>query len=312
MVDDHDVFQGNLWGQEGAAAPNNDQNLGGYVKSATFVNVVQRVQTGHNPDAYNAAPVDQGITVSYGAFTFGGVSFAFLEDRKFKWSPSSSGGPNGSTPDNHLPLLGTRQEAMLTDWAAMHPGQPKVCLTQTAFASLQTKPDKTPRKESDTDSYPVARRRALQLIKHAGAVIVSGDQHLASAVRHGLDTFSDGPVQFVAPAGGTSYQRWFEAENLPNPEATPHTGDFTDAWGNPVHVLAVANPRVTLADYAAAYTSGQHLGDRALKRDGYGVIRIHKTTKEFVMEAWPWQPDPTASTSRPFPGWPVRVPFSAV
>jgi alkaline phosphatase D len=310
MVDDHDVYQGNLWGHGGAAAPNNDQNAGGYVKSATFVNVVQRVQTGHNPDPHDPTPVAQGITVSYGAFTFGGVSFAFLEDRKFKWA-TGSGGPGGSTPDNQLPILGARQEALLTDWAAMHPGQPKVCLTQTAFAGVQTTPDRQPRREADTASYPVARRRALQLIKNAGAVVVSGDQHLSFVVRHGLDTFSDGPVQFVAPAGGTSYQRWFEAQNLANPESTPNTGDFTDAWGNRVHVLAVANPRVTLAQVNAATPGRQDVGDRSLKREGYGVVAINKTTREFILEAWPWQLDPTSSTSRPFPGWPVRVPFSA-
>jgi len=44
----------------------------------------QRTQCGHNPDPYDPTPVDQGITVYYGAFRYGGVRFAILEDRKFK------------------------------------------------------------------------------------------------------------------------------------------------------------------------------------------------------------------------------------
>jgi alkaline phosphatase D len=61
-----------------------------------------------------------------------------------------------------------------------------------------------------------ARRTALELVKRAGALLLSGDQHLASLVRHGLDRFDDGPVQFVAPAAGSAWQRWFEpAGGLP-------------------------------------------------------------------------------------------------
>ena len=79
-----------------------------------------------------------------------------------------------------------------------------------------------------------------------------------------------------------------------------------------MHVLAVANPRVTLAQVSAATAGRQDVGDRAIKREGYGVVTINKTAREFVLEAWPWQLDPTLTTSRPFPGWPVRVPFAAV
>lgn len=310
MVDDHDVLQGNLWGNEGAEAPNNNQGAGGYVKSADFVNAVQRVQTGHNPDAYDPTPVQQGITVSYGAFSYGGVSFAFVEDRKFKYGPRAQG-PTGPTPVEQLPILGPRQEAFLEDWVTMHPGQPKVCLTQTVFASVQTDPERQPLRESDSASYPEARNRALGIIKRARAVMVSGDQHLSSVVRHGVTSFEDGPVQFVGPAGGTAYQRWFEAEGLANPGDTPHTGDFTDAWGNKAKVLAVANPKVTLAEYQQAYPGQRGIGDRALKSEGYAVVFVDKAAGEYVMEAWPWEVDPSAPEAEPFAGWPVRVAFES-
>ncbi|MHA4820314.1 metallophosphoesterase family protein, partial [Streptomyces aculeolatus] len=80
LVDDHDVFQGNLWGHAGAPAPGRDQDKGGYANEAAWVNMVQRVQCGHDPDPYDPTPVEQGISVYYGAFAYGGVSFALLED----------------------------------------------------------------------------------------------------------------------------------------------------------------------------------------------------------------------------------------
>lgn len=87
LVDDHDMYQGNIWGNGGRAAPQGDQNRGGYRCAADWVNMVQWTQCGHDPDPFDPAPVEQGITVYYGAFRYGGVSFAVLEDRKFKTAP---------------------------------------------------------------------------------------------------------------------------------------------------------------------------------------------------------------------------------
>jgi hypothetical protein len=52
IPDDHDVFQGNVWGQNGVAAAT--ETAGGYVYPARFINVVQRTQTGSLPPAYDA------------------------------------------------------------------------------------------------------------------------------------------------------------------------------------------------------------------------------------------------------------------
>src|SRR5437763_1324196 len=80
---------------------------------------------------------------------------------------------------------------------------------------------------------PAATLRAIKLIKAARALLVAGDQHLGSLLRHGIASFAEGPVQFTIPAAGSAWQRWFEpAAAFPNPEATPYTGDFTDAFGN--------------------------------------------------------------------------------
>ncbi|SCL25392.1 alkaline phosphatase D [Micromonospora pallida] len=309
LVDDHDVFQGNIWGHGGAPAPGRDQNKGGYANEADWVNMVQRVQSGHDPDPYDPTPVQQGISVYYGAFAYGGVSFALLEDRKFKNTDADP--TDGDPVPERLELLGERQEAFLAAWKSMHPGLPKVALTQTLFACLQTDPAGAARQDQDSNGWPrTGRDRAVKLLADANAVVLSGDQHLGSLVRHGIEGFADGPVQFTSPAGNSSFQRWFEpAEPLPNGNQSLHTGDFTDGFGNRLRVLAVANPKVSFAEYRTGYPTGQGLGDRSLKQEGYGILRVDPDRREFVFEAWPWDDDPGDPRTRQITGWPVRLPF---
>ncbi len=288
LVDDHDVFQGNLWGNGGRAAPQGDQNHGGYVRTADFVNLVQRTQCGHDPDPFDPRPVDQGIAVTYGAFRFGGVSFAVLEDRKWKTSPIQ-----GSDLDVfEAQLLGERQERFLEEWRGG--GDLRICLTQTLFGCLQTSPSGKPLMDWDSNGFPkLGRDRAVDLLK--GSLILGGDQHLASVVQHG-----DGPFQFCGPAGSALWQRWFEGDR-----------DFTDAFGNKLRVLAVANPKFTFAEYRKARPGrSQDFGQRSLKREGYGIIRVDRKVRQFVLECWPLQVhDPLAPGAKQFEGWPVRVPF---
>jgi alkaline phosphatase D len=313
MVDDHDVLQGNLWGHEGAAAPGGDPNRGGYALDAAAVNLIQRVQCGHDPDPFDPTPVQRGIGVYYCSFRYGGVSFAVVEDRKFKTGDADGRDGSGRPfPPSSLQLLGSRQHSFLTSWASEAPGLPKVCFTQSLFGCLQTNASGAMLTDHDSNGYPAASRTAtLRLIRQAKALMVSGDQHLASVVRHGLDVAADGPVQMVSPPGGTSFQRWFEpSRTLPNPQGTRHTGDVVDGFGNRMRILAVANPKIGFARYRQGYPAGQGLADRSLKRDGYGLIRVNRAAKAFRLESWGWDVDPRAPGAAPFAGWPVTVPFS--
>ena len=311
LVDDHDVYQPNLWGNGGVAAPGGDYRAGGYDHPAAFVNLVQRVQTGHNPDPADPTPAAQGIGVYYGAFRYGGVGFALVEDRKFKTGDKDNRDAGGGRIDRaSLTILGDRQERFLAAWAGSDPGTAKICFSQTLWGCLQTDERGRAQFDSDADAAVRGRRSALGLVKRAGALLLSGDQHLASLVRHGLDGADDGPVQFVAPAAGSAWQRWFEpAGGLPNRRGgVPHSGDFTDAYGNRMRVLAVANPLVTRAAFRAARRGrNAELGDRALKREGYGVVRVDKAAGEFVLECWPWD---AGEAGEQLPGWPYRLRFS--
>ncbi|MEZ5398185.1 MAG: hypothetical protein R2729_00865 [Bryobacteraceae bacterium] len=293
LVDDHDVYHGNIWGEGGRAAPDGDQDAGGYVRSPAFVNLVQRTQTSHNPDPFDPTPADQNIGVYYCSFEFGGVSFAVLEDRKFKVARPS---PRRRNPPPVL--LGARQEKFLEQWA-LDRSKPKLCVTQTVWACAHTTESGAPAQDYDSNGYPKpGRDRAIRLVQKAGALLLCGDQHLGTLIRHGVDTFTDGPVQFCAPSTGTSFQRWFE------PAGRPRTGNFTDFFGNRFRMLAVANPYVTYAAYRRVKQRGNGLFDKSKKRDGFGIVRVDHRRRRYVIECW----DDRGSAQHP--GWPFTLRFN--
>ncbi len=140
--DDHDVFHGNIWGEAGKAADNTKkgaagkQDSGGFKMYPEFVNLVQQSQCGHLPPSPNTAPVKQGIETYYTEVRYAGVSFAVLEDRKWKSAPKNIHTDtevyNGFFRDPtyaadtakvrevsaKAELLGKRQEQFLEEWAA--------------------------------------------------------------------------------------------------------------------------------------------------------------------------------------------------
>ncbi|WP_435156965.1 alkaline phosphatase D family protein [Haladaptatus sp. DFWS20] len=310
LTDDHDVYQSNLWGERGRAAPSNRIRLGGYARAAGFIELVQQTQCSHNPDPYDIALVRRDISTYYTAFRYGGVDFAVIEDRKFKTSPHDRQLPNDER------LLGRRQTRFLRRWANdENASAARICFMQTTLASLHTTPSGRPEQDYDTSAYPKQERDAVVgLLQDAGALSLCGDQHLATLARHGIETNTDGIVQFAAPACATLYQRWFEPNtDLPNGTGTPHTGDFTDAFGNRIRMLAVANPKLSFEEFTRRKTgTSNHIGDRRLKREGYGIVRVNHETDEFVIECWPYDETPTTHNPRQFPGWPYRLRFDSV
>lgn len=128
MPDDHDVYHGNVWGSGGVAAPIDQgfgypaQDQGGYKMPAAWVNAVQRAQTSHLPDPYDPTPVAQGIGVYYTHWNYAGVSFAMLEDRKFKSAPGRVLPPearvvNGFPPTPPSTSGSTRHRPAPSCWA---------------------------------------------------------------------------------------------------------------------------------------------------------------------------------------------------
>ena len=317
IPDDHDVGQANLWGEGGVKAQSSAGPAGGYFYPPAYVNMVQRQQTWHLPDPVDPAPIKRGITVYFTNLTYGGISFAILEDRKFKTGPKGTIPKMGPRPDHindpsydrkavdvpGLNLLGERQLKFLHDWSQdWTKAHQKVVLSQTAFCGavhIHGSPSNRLLADLDSNAWPqTGRNKALREIRRATATHLCGDQHLAVTVRHGIDEFDDGPYAFTSPAlVNTIYGRWWhpsDAQAGPNPvpnSPLPWTGNYFDGLGNKITMLAYANPT--------------NRSDEKQRADGYGISRFNKKTGAVTFECYKRFSDVTKDKDAQFPGWPV-------
>jgi alkaline phosphatase D len=321
LPDDHDVYQGNLWGEAGDGRKTT-QEAGGYDMAPEWVNVVYRTQTTHHPDPYDARPARRGTIQYYGSLTYGRVSFALLADRQYKSGPEGKVPATGTERGDHvmdpnfdpktadvpgLELLGARQEQFLREWAVEWRGADmKAVISQTIFTALPTTHGNERmilRADYDTNAWPqTPRNRAVREIRKAFAFHIAGDQHIPALVQYGIDGHRDGPVAFAGPAINVGYPRWFEpsAAKWTQPKnATDLTGDFTDSFGHPLTVLAVKNGAVQPRQGDVR----QLLDDKA---SGLGVVRFDKKNRRITVECWPYLADVTAKGTQ-MPGWPVTI-----
>ena len=321
IPDDHDVGQANIWGESGKKAASHQGTQGGFFYPPKYVNMVQRCQTWHLPDPYDATPIKRGIGVYYTDLTIGGINFAILEDRKFKSGPAGKIPKMGPRPDHindpkydraavdlpELKLLGDRQLKFLNQWSQDWTGAEMKCvLSQTAFCGavhLHGSEDNRLLADLDSNAWPQSgRNKALTEIRRAWAPHLCGDQHLAVFVKHGIDQFGDGPFSFTSPAiVNTIYGRWWWPEDEkagPNPVAQsplPWTGDYLDGLGNRISMMAYANP----PDRTDAKQRG----------DGFGIVRFNKSTRKITFECWPRFADVSDGDQAQYPGWPITIDY---
>jgi alkaline phosphatase D len=320
LPDDHDVYQGNLWGEAGAGRKTT-QAAGGYDMPSEWVNVVCRTQASHHPDPFDPNPGERGTLNYYGALTYGRVSFAVLADRQYKSGPegkvpnTGGRGDHESNPDfdprkSDVPgvnLLGARQEEFLRAWVADWRGaEMKAVISQTLFTAFATTHGATRaivRADYDTNAWPqTPRNRALREIRKGFAFHLAGDQHLPAVVQYGIDEHRDGPVAFAGPAVNVGYPRWWEPARAKwTKPKNDHdlTGDFVDSFGHPMTVLAVKNGAIKPRTGEVA----QFLDDKA---SGLGLVRFDKQRRKITVECWPFLADPTQPGTQ-FPGWPVEI-----
>ncbi|WP_347925538.1 alkaline phosphatase D family protein [Pontimicrobium sp. SW4] len=345
IPDDHDVYHGNVWGEEGKKADTNHgfgasaQDSGGYKMPAEWVNMVQFTQTSHLPDPYDSTPVKQNIGVYYTNWDYGGVSFAILEDRKFKSAPKhilpeEAQVSNGWILNDkfdikkyaHLEadLLGKRQEEFLEQWVEKWSKGivMKTVLSQTNFATIATLPEgaKTgavipslyipekgeyikgdkPTVDMDSNGWPKTKRdKAVSIIRKAFTFHIAGDQHLGSFSQYGIEHHGDSGYAFAGPALNNIWPRRF----WPNVDTSNHTYENPAYTGD--HEDGFGN-KITV--HAVANPHKIHKEPEVIhnRANGYGMVTFDKVNRTIKTECWPRFVDPTMRKSQ-YPGWPVTI-----
>ncbi|MCS7025295.1 MAG: alkaline phosphatase D family protein [Bryobacteraceae bacterium] len=352
LPDDHDVYHGNIWGAGGKkasaegdpeASTNRVQALqdsGGFKMPALWVNMVQRTQTSHLPDPYDPTPVEQGITVYYTELVYGGVSFALIEDRKWKsaprglipaaairngWAQNPRYEPVRDGDVKGAELLGKRQMEFLERWAAdwSHQVWMKAVVSQTIWTNLCTLPPPantdavTPRlpllapgaypenevhtADHDSNGWPqTARNEALRVVRKALAFHIGGDQHLGSTVQYGIDQFNDGPYVICTPA----ISNFFPRRWYPPKPGRNRPAQAPRYCGE--YFDGFGN-RMTVHAVANPQRYGVEpaiVNDRA---PGYGIIELERSTRKITFTNWPRWVDPSRPGAKPYPGWPITI-----
>jgi len=342
VPDDHDVFHGNIWGAGGRATPPGltgaaAQDEGGYKLPAEWVNMVQQTMTSHLPDPYDATPVEQGIGVYYTDILYGGVSFAVVEDRKFKsapagllpaadvwngWARNRRFNATSQADVRGAQLLGERQLEFLDIWANDWSGGTwmKVLLSQTLFANVASIPDSAlngsvipslpilpageyvegDRKVSDMDSngWPqTGRNRALRAMRKGFAVHLSGDQHLGSTIQYGVDEWGDAGHALCVPSIANFWPRRWFPPT-PGENRDPSAPRYTGEFED-----GFGN-KITVHAVSNPHQYGREPAQLHDRAPGYGIARFDRNTRAVSLEAWPRWADPTAGDT-PYAGWPV-------
>lgn len=318
IPDDHDVFQGNLWGAGGRKLPKGGEEMGGYNLEAAWVNAIQRTQTWHIPDAIDPTPVDQGISVYFGQFDLGGVRFAVLEDRKWKTGFRTIWATKELLPRDDLDaldppgtqLLGERQERFLADWGSQDPERIHVAISQTMFSKAHTHSGPELNRNSvdlDTNGWPRSgRNRAVSLLGKARAIHLAGDQHVGILAQLGVERWTDGPLSFMVPGTANGWPRaWWPAspgtDRLPG--APEYTGRFRDAFGNQMTILAAANPEPGANKLTNATHTPEQIADE--KGSGFGLVTIEPAARRARFEMWRYRFDRAHPESgKQFDGFP--------
>ena len=315
IPDDHDVGQPNLWGHDGKKSTLSGASDGGYIMPVEYVKEVERAQTSHLPDPYDPTPIGRGIGTYYTDLNWGRVSFAIIEDRKFKTGPAGMIPRQGPRPDHirnpeydpksvdvpQARLLGERQLKFLDAWGKdWTDADVKAALSQTIFcggAHIHGRIGGRLHADLDSNGWPqTGRNKAIIALRKAFAFHYAGDQHLATVFHHGVDEWRDSIYSFCVPSIANLYLRWWKplepGKNLKKGQ-DPILGDHLDGFANKVTAIAVANP--------TPEKGGDKLTTRAA---GFGVVRIDKQTRDVTFICWPRNVDVEDKDAKPYPGWP--------
>lgn len=342
IPDDHDVLHGNLWGEGGVISPaegseRERQDFGGYKMPAVFVNMVERTQTAHLPDGWSDRVLPSGIGTYFTELQYGGISFAIIEDRKFKSAPQEllpeadiiNGWPQnpdfdvkGKADHPDASLLGEEQLNFLDEWSSdwSRGTWMKVLLSATIFNNVATLPtsstsdavvpsltifgedeyasDDKMVTDFDSNSWPqTGRNRAVSAIRKGFAVHIAGDQHLGSTIQYGVDEFGDAGFAICVPSISNYWPRRFYPQGGVPLEGEP---DYTGNFED-----GFGN-KMTVFAIANPVFSGKEPSALYDRSTGYGIIDFNRNTRDISFANWPRFADPE-NDGKAYRGWPVIV-----
>lgn len=205
-------------------------------------------------------------------------------------------------------LLGDRQIRFLEAWARdWSDAEMKCVLSGTIFCNAATRHGgENGWMKADLDSGgwpPRGRNRALRVIRKGFAFMLSGDQHLATVVHHGVDEFGDAGYSYCVPSIVNHYGHWWRPRKKPVrriESALEYVGDYFDGFGNRMTMHAYANPGECVPPVAN--------DNKYVKRaTGHGIVRFNKRARTITMECWPRGVDVSTPDAAQYTGWPVTI-----
>lgn len=341
IPDDHDVYHGNVWGDGGKATPEGlygaaAQDKGGYKMSPEFVNMVQRTQTSHLPDPFDPETVLQEIGVYYTDLNYGGISFAILEDRKFKSAPApllpEGHIKNGwalnqefdaKTQSDHpdAKLLGERQLDFLQNWVSdwSHGTEMKAVLSQTIFSNVATLPANEmndavvprlpilqdfqyppidrPVADMDSNGWPkTGRDKAVSIMRKAFSAHIAGDQHLGSTIQYGVEDWKDAGFALCVPSIANFFPRRWM------PAQCGQNRHFASHCFVGDFSDGFGNKMTVLAASNPRFPDHRPIELHG-KSPGYGIAKFNKKSREITFTNWPRWANP--AKDQPYKGWPI-------
>lgn len=343
IPDDHDVYQGNIWGAGGRASKpygNVGQDLGGYVMHRDWVNMVHRTQVANLPDPVDPEPIEQGISVYHTELRVGGVSFAILADRMWKsapqvvlpkakivngWAQNPEFNSAKEGDAEGAQLLGPRQERFLAEWAKEWRGGVwmKSVISQTIFANVATLP-----KGANTDAVTpklvvlpeggyAADELPVQDHDSNGWPQTPRNRALR-AMRQGLAFHIAGDQHL-----GSTIQYGIDGWNDGSwAICVPSVANVWPRRWFPMEAGRNAKPgapkytgefrdgfgnRMTVHAVSNPHAVKQEPAALMHRAPGYGIVTFERKTRRVTMANWPRWVDATAPGAKPYEGWPITI-----
>ena len=248
--------------------------LASHHRPASFINMVQKSQTGHLPVPYDPAPNRWGIPAFYTNLQYGGLDLAIVETNKFREKDSNQTPKPQKATTGRTGALGQRQLYFLKDWTHSWKGAHiKAVISQSSITDQKILPassgkgfaseGKTPAMSAQENQPDPEWKEALEIIRMAHALMITSGQSAAYAIHQGIHQKGDAGFEFGIPPFSCYINQTFTD--------TLHLSDTT-----------AHNPET-----------------------GYGIITFDISHQKIELSAWAGSTDP--EEGKPYPEWPVSL-----